>query len=389
MRRLLRELALPELLGAVQGAKEEMLAVRSSNKPQSRSRKAEAACARLRVTGWALYVAAGQCARLLRACLDCADALAVEVAQGYFLNLALLLLALLGRIHALVRHAGLTAMYVGQALLAQQPLQQPAEAGAELTRVSVISSGQLAGALGVQGEATGGTLTRASRAPMVTTTKEGGAEAVAAVEAGDDEDDLGVALGRASVALPEAPAPWRGLTTRVIPAAKGKASAQGQGRALLATDWSSSEEEEEEETSFAVASAPSTSEVAGEDVKDEEKDEVPLFMLDREPKPPAPLAAKPGKEKDRDPKPPTKATAMPLPSFLGQQKPPPQAPVSAASLPSIGRKRKSKPKKQSAGEEASKKKAGSSGKGGGGSPLDVIDMIFEAAAPQGMKRMKG
>ena len=387
MRRLLRELALPELLGAVQGAQQELLAIRDS-KPRSRSSKAEAAArARLRVTGRALQVAAGQCARVLRACLDCADTLAVEVAQGYFLNLALLLLALLGRIHALVRHAGVTAMYVGQALLAQQPQQPPEEAGAEPARVSAaLSSGRLARALGVQAEAIGWNGTRASGAQVATTTKDqGGAGAAAAVEgAGDDEDDLGVVLGPAlaRVALPKAPAPWRGLTTRVIPTAKGKVGAQGQGRALLATDWSSSEEEEEEEeTPLAVASAPVTSEAAEQGVDDEEEDGESLFVLDREPKPPAPVAAKPGRKEEKAKE--REAAAMPAPSFLSQQQPPPRAPAPAASLPSIGRKRKPKPKKQSAGEEASKNKAG------GGSPLDVIDVIFGAAAPQGKKRRKG
>lgn len=392
MRRLLRELALPELFGAVQGAQQELLAIRGSSKPRSRSGKAEAAArARLRVTGRALQVAAGQCARVLRACLDCADALAVEVAQGFFLNLALLLLALLGRIHALVRHAGVTAMYVGQALLAQQQhAQPPEEAGVEPARVSAaLPSGRLARALGVQAEAMGGNGTRASGAQVATTTKDqGGAGAAAAEGAGDDEDDLGVALGPAlaRVALPDAPAPWRGLTTRVIPTAKGKVGAQGQGRALLATDWSSSEEEEE--APVAVAPALVTSQAAEHNVDDEEEEDgEPLFVLDREPEPPASVAAKPGKEKkekERGPKPPAKAAAMPAPSFLSQLQPPPRAPAPALSLPSIGRKRKPKPKKQSAGEEASK-----NNKAGSGSPLDVIDMIFGAAAPQGKKRRKG
>lgn len=408
VRRLLRELALPELLGAVQGAQQEMLAVRSS-KPRLSSKEA-AARARLGVTGRALRVAAGQCARVLRACLDCADALAVEVAQGYFLNLALLLLALLGRVHALVRHAGVMAVYVGQALLAQQQQQRPpseagAGAAAEPVRVPALSSGRLARALGLQVKGGGRDGARAASGSGAhvasTTTEEDGAETgagTAAVGAGDDEDDLGVALGPvlARMALPEAPAPSRGLTTRVIPAANGKGA---QGRALLASDWSSSSEEEEV---LAVTPAPVLSEVAEEDEEEDEEDDGPLFVLDREPEPqweaaqpPAPppaaaaaaAAAKPGKKKKKGKKekervghkPPAKAAApLPVPSFPTQQ-PPRLAPTPAPTLPSIGKKRKPKPK-HSPGEEKAV--------GGKGGLLDDIDAIFKAAAPQGKKRRK-
>ncbi len=351
VRRLLGELALPAMLAAVQGAQRELLAVRGSG---FTSKQRAARTQKLQVTGRALHVAAGQCALVLRACRACADALAVEVVQGYFLNLTLLLLALLGRIHALVRHAGVAALYVGQAVLRQDIGE---EAKQDARRPTAPSQVRLARALGIalgpdDGDGSGGGVT-----------SNPGEQAGG--DGNGDDDDLGVALGPLVAPYPAAPAaaaPKRALlTTRVIPKGKAAAASLVGGRAMLADEYSSSSEEDEEQSPAPLPPPPPPSPPAV--LEDEDKDNgedggALAFIIDREP--------------EVGPPPPAKTKHQPKEAALAAE------PARAVQLPAVGRTRK---KKRKAGKE--KPTAAPTGGGGGGSLLDDIDAIFESAGSGG------
>jgi len=338
----------------------------------------------------AVGMAIQQCCAALESCTGAAELLVQEVAQGYFLNLLVLFLAMVGRLSALLRHVGTLAFGLHQALEG---------------RIGEIEAGQ-------EGEKTRGArsrlLTRKFAHALgldVPSLEEGTTAEEASVKrqpkAGqDDDDDLGVSLGAAaavvSFTFPISAAPVLSVRTKLIPASTtaGVTNAAATSttrksavasRAMLASEYSSSSEENEEEDDEEGVPAkqqqqqrqqqqPQPSPPAlptAEELKQKEEDESSAaairFVIDRKP--------------DINPAGSgSSSSGCGKPAKSERQQPPPPKPVHVALTTASGgaaKKKKVNKDKQKDKREAS-----------AGSLLDEIDDIFNAAGAKKAKRRK-
>lgn len=329
----------------------------------------------------AVGMAIQQCCAALKACTGAAELLVREVAQGYFLNLLVVFLAMLGRLSTLLRHVGTLAFGLYQALEGRIG-KAGKEGGREQGIRPRLSMQKFSNVLGLHA---------VSREEETTVEV---ASAKRQVKAGqddddDDDDDLGVSLGVAAAAaslnLPFHAAPVLSFRTRIIPASTtssvsnaAAASTTGKtavaSRAMLVSEYSSSSEEEEEEVNDdkAPAKQPHPQSQSSrpllptaDELKQEEKDislETTLhFVIDRKPG----ISSK-GNEK--------------LAKEQQNQRPSPQEKVSRApTVASTGAAKKMK---------TNKDKQKEMWKANRGSLLDEIDDIFKATVAKKAKKRK-
>lgn len=323
----------------------------------------------------AMGMAIQQCCAALESCTGAAELLVQEVAQGYFLNLLVLFLAMLGRLSALLQHVGTLAFGLHQAL---EGRIEEVEEGTRGTRPR-LPMRKFAHALGLD------------MAPREEKKTVEGVSVTGQAKAGqdDDEDDLGVSLGAAAAAasftFPIPAGPVLSVRTKVIPASStasvanaaatstiGKAAAAS--RAMLASEYSSSSEEEEgeedEEEAPAKQHLQQQQQVqppppSAKEVKQKEEDASAAaairFVIDRKPDvlpPGSGNSSKSGKPAKVDKK----------------QQPPLQKIVPVATTAPIGAAKKKK-----INEDKQKDKRE-------GSLLDEIDDIFNAAGAKKAKR---
>ena len=342
----------------------------------------------------ALGMAIQQCCAALESCTGAAELLVQEVAQGYFLNLLVLFLAMLGRLSALLRHVGTLAFGLHQALEGRvgevEAVQQEGEKmrGAR----SRLPMRKFAHALGLD------------VAPREEGTTAEGASVKRQPKAGqddDDDDDLGVSLGAAAAAasftFPIPAAPVLSIRTKVIPAfstaSVPKAAATSTtgksavaSRAMLASEYSSSSDEEEEGEDEKEAPAnhhhhhhqqqqqqqrqpepPPLALPSIEELKQKEEEESSAaairFVIDRKP--------------DINPPGSSSGSAKPVKISKKHERALQKIVPAAVAVGPIGAASKRKEKKQKDKREASS-----------GSLLDEIDDIFNAAGAKKAKKRK-
>lgn len=383
---------MPALLELLATIRQDLLVGTQGVQSQKQQRKAKAQAQALATKRCAAVgMAIQQCCAALESCTGAAELLVQEVAQGYFLNLLILFLAMLGRFSALLRHIGTLAFGLYQALEGRVgEIEAGQEGGKQQGRRPRLSMRKIAHAL------------RLEVAPREEGTTVEGVSVKRQAEAGqdhdDDDDDLGVSLGAAAAAasftFPIPAAPLFSVRTKVIPASTistvpntaatsttGKAAVAS--RAMLASEYSSSSEEEEEgedEDEAAPAKQQQQQEQqpqppppalpSVEELKQKEEDEASAaairFVIDRKPdiNPPGSSSSGSGKPAKADKK----------------QQPPPRkimpAAVATASAGAATKREINKDKQKDKREVI------------GGSLLDEIDDIFNAAGAKKAKKRK-
>lgn len=243
VRRRTEELDVPSLLDLLVEERQHLFMVKCSTKTQKeKTRRQLHQIAATRST--ALSTAILQCCSAMTSITAAAELLVQEIAQGYFLNLLILFLAILGRFRTLLRHlcvqivASRDASFLAEDSLegwegkdGEKSGERPHFFGKKVMRI-------------LEKEANV-TLSGVKR-PRQNREESAGSDR-------DQEDDLGVALSlHSSVACSTSGAP--GIITRIIPPCSGASKALVArsksgvaSRAMLASEYSSSSEEGEEE----------------------------------------------------------------------------------------------------------------------------------------------
>lgn len=242
VRRRTEELDVPSLLDLLVEERQHLFMAKGST--QTRKEKPRRQLHQVPATrSAALSTAILQCCSAMTSITAAAELLVQEIAQGYFLNLLILFLAILGRFRTLLRH-----------LCVQIVASRDA---------SFLAEDSLEGWEGKDGEKSGERHQLFAREVMRILEKEANVtlsgvkrprqnRKESAGSDRDQEDDLGVALSlQSSVACSTSGA--AGIITRIIPPRSGASKALvarsksgAASRAMLASEYSSSSEEGEE-----------------------------------------------------------------------------------------------------------------------------------------------
>ena len=350
VRHHLKALDVPALLELLATVRQDLV----SDQKKGKAKKATAASHQ---RGAALGAAVRQCCGAVEACTAAAELLVQEVAQGHFLNLLVLFLAVLGRLSALLRRVGTLVYGLYQVLL---------PGGAKKLGLEARTVARI-----LELESTGTTTARNEESQR-------GKEKTNNVDNHDD-DDLGVSLGTNAAAAaatfsfmavaPAAPAAPT-VKAKVIPTTT-TSSSSAASRAMLASEYSSSsEEEEEKQAAKGLVGVVPTTQASKDEVEEEEEEEkmsnaAIRFVIDRKP-----ATNPPGSDtaQVKTPKPQNKKKRSAAPPVTREE-----GPAAPTLAPPASKKKKLKASK-------------GNGSAAGGSLLDAIDDIFQAAGAKHKKK---